>query len=109
MNRCRCHVAALLLILLALGLDCLGKSRVSAGLSLRAHSITLPADRKAAMQAQARCQSNLGTGLAVAGLIPAVASAACVVLAVGRRERARWRSAVFALLGCYLLLQFVLI
>jgi hypothetical protein len=109
MKKCLYCIAALVLVVIALGMDFGAKSQFSKSLSLRASSIIVPKDQQEPLKVEASRIAKRGSLLAVLGLVFAFAVLVCLVISFRRHEPARWRSLPVALLIWYVMMQFMLV
>ena len=109
MNQRRFCIASLVLVIFALCLDIGSKSQFAKNMRLRAQSISVTAEQRDHMRAEANRSSIRGSVLVFLGLGFAVSSLACLVVSFRQHEAAWWRSAPVALLVVYLMMQFMLV
>jgi hypothetical protein len=99
---------SLALAIVAVGLHLTALGQFSRGAQTIARAVTLSeSERVAARQEASRC-SGRGAVIGYTGLAFALASIGFVIASARRHEPA-WRSLTFALLGFYVILQFVLV
>ncbi|MEI8289705.1 MAG: hypothetical protein WCH99_09535 [Verrucomicrobiota bacterium] len=102
-------IASLVLVAFALCSDFTAKSQYSASKFLLARSVTATIKQKQQMRAESEQHTNRGGVFGFVGLFFAVSSLICLVISFRRHEPAWWRSIPVALLGVYLMLQFMLV
>ena len=103
----RYFIASLVLAILAVGLDMAGMSQYSHGGSIIARSVLLPTAERVAAKLEAQMYRSRGTFVSVVGLALALVSLVFVI-GSSRKHEPAWRSATYALLIFYVLLQFSL-
>jgi hypothetical protein len=101
--------ASLVLVALALCLDFVAQGQVSKANSLRAHSVTVSAEQRQQMRAEALPYVIRSAVSGFSGLCLAVLSLVCLVVSFRRHEPAWFRSVPVALLIVYLMLLFSLV
>jgi len=102
-------IASLVLVAFALSCDLAAKSQYSQSMSLRARSVTATVEQKQQMRVESEQHTSRGGVFGLSGLCLAVSSLVCLVISFRRHEPAWWRSVPVALLGVYLMLQFMLV
>ena len=107
MNMRRYFIVSLVLAILAVGLDMAARLQYSRGGRVIALSALLPTGERVAAKLEAQKYRSRGTFVSLVGLALALASLVFVIGSLRKGEPA-WRSAIYALLIFYVLLQFSL-
>lgn len=108
MSNRRFFLFAIFVALFAIILHVTALGQFSRSVHHRARAATLSESERAAARVEAGRYSTRGQVAMCAGLALALGSTALVIISARKHEPAR-RSAVFGLLICYVLLQFVLV